>query len=234
MIKIIRYSSIGHRDHGWLKAGHHFSFADYMDADRMGFGVLRVVNDDWIAPGGGFDPHPHRDMEIITYVRSGALTHEDSMGNVGVIAAGDVQVMSAGSGVVHAEYNQGPQPVTLYQIWIYPAQRGVQPRWETRKFPKEALQDTLPVLASGFQQDIHNRALEIAQAARICGGTISAGTTFSHGLINQGYMLISKGSIECDGVLANAGDAIEITQQQLISITAKSDAEVLVIDVPTV
>lgn len=129
MIKVIEYNNLGGADHGWLKAKHHFSFASYQDPNRVKFGPMRVVNDDIVAPKKGFDPHPHNNMEIITYVRKGAITHKDDMGNEGRTVAGDVQVMSAGTGVVHSEYNLEDEDTTLYQIWMFPNKKNVKPRW---------------------------------------------------------------------------------------------------------
>ena len=145
MITRIAYDELGQADHGWLKARHHFSFARYYNPQRMGFGVLRVINDDWIQPGAGFPAHPHQDMEIISYIRSGEITHQDSMGNQGVIATGEVQVMSAGTGVMHSEFNRSREPLTLYQIWIEPNQRGIAPRYDSKPFPRQLQQQQLYV-----------------------------------------------------------------------------------------
>src|SRR5579871_629467 len=147
------FASLGGADHGWLKAKHHFSFSEYGDAKRMGWGALRVWNDDTIAPQTGFPPHPHRDMEIITYVREGAITHQDSLGNKGRTEAGDVQVMSAGTGIRHAEYNLEPQTTTLFQIWIQPSKPGGAPAWGARPFPKSDRSGRFVTLASGFAND---------------------------------------------------------------------------------
>src|SRR5918993_918649 len=136
MIDVRPFNTLGGADHGWLKARHHFSFANYHDAARMNWGRLRVWNDDEIAAGTGFDPHPHRDMEIITYVREGAITHKDNLGNEGRTEAGDVQIMSAGTGVVHAEYNLEPETTKIFQIWIMPDRRGAEPNWGAKQFPK--------------------------------------------------------------------------------------------------
>src|SRR3954452_17083964 len=136
MIDIRPFSSLGHADHGWLNARHHFSFASYHDPSRMGWGRIRVWNDDQIGAKSGFPPHPHRDMEIVTYVRTGAITHQDILGNEGRTGAGDVQVMSAGSGIVHAEYNLEDEATTLFQIWIMPDGRGDSPSWGQRAFPE--------------------------------------------------------------------------------------------------
>jgi len=149
MIDIRKFDSLGHADHGWLNARHHFSFASYHDPARMGWGRIRVWNDDQIAAQNGFPPHPHRDMEIVTYVRTGAITHQDSMGNKGRTGAGDVQVMSAGTGVVHAEYNREDEQTTLFQIWIETDRPGATPGWGAMPFPKDSRQGAFQLLASG-------------------------------------------------------------------------------------
>src|ERR1700677_2703792 len=159
MIDLRPFDSLGGADHGWLQAKHHFSFASYFDADRMDWGALRVWNDDTIAPGQGFPPHPHNDMEIITYVRRGAITHRDNLGNEGRTEAGDVQVMHAGTGITHAEYNREKVPTRLFQIWIMPDRRGVAPRWDTRTFPRG--DNGLSVLASGRPEDASSAALKL-------------------------------------------------------------------------
>src|SRR5579859_6589160 len=169
MIERRPFVSLGGANHGWLNTRHHFSFADYQDADRIHWGALRVWNDDEIAPNTGFPPHPHADMEIITYVREGAITHKDSLGNEGRTAAGDVQVMSAGSGIRHAEYNLEAGPTTLFQIWILPNKAGGQPAWGTKPFPKGERSGRFIALASGFAND--NEALPIRADARVLGAT---------------------------------------------------------------
>jgi redox-sensitive bicupin YhaK (pirin superfamily) len=153
MIDIRPFATLGHADHGWLDARHHFSFADYHDPARMGWGSIRVWNDDEIAAKSGFPPHPHRDMEIVTYVREGAITHQDSMGNKGRTGAGDVQVMSAGTGVRHAEYNLEDEKTTLFQIWVQTDRPGAEPGWGARRFPKDDRAGSFVTLASGFQED---------------------------------------------------------------------------------
>src|SRR5262245_64553320 len=153
MIERRAFESLGGADHGWLKAKHHFSFAGYHDPARMGWGALRVWNDDTIAAGTGFPPHAHANMEIITYVREGAITHQDSLGNKGRTEAGDVQVMSAGTGIRHSEYNQEKDPTTLFQIWIQPSSRGRKPSWGTKPFPKQDRSGRFVTLASGVDGD---------------------------------------------------------------------------------
>ena len=136
MIDIRPFAGLGHANHGWLDARHHFSFAQYHDRNRMGWGAIRVWNDDTIAPNTGFEPHPHNDMEIITFVRTGAITHLDNLGHEGRTAAGDVQVMSAGTGIVHSEFNRESEDTTLFQIWIIPDRKGEAPGWGQREFPR--------------------------------------------------------------------------------------------------
>ena len=173
MIERRKFADLGGADHGWLKAKHHFSFASYYDPERMGWGNLRVWNDDEIAAEFGFPPHPHADMEIITYVREGAITHQDSMGNKGRTEAGDVQVMSAGSGVRHAEYNREDETTRIFQIWIEPNERGGKPAWGAKPFPKADRSGRFVTLASGFASD--TEALPIRADARVMGATVKAG-----------------------------------------------------------
>jgi redox-sensitive bicupin YhaK (pirin superfamily) len=232
MFTIYPYENLGGDDHGWLNAKHHFSFADYHDPARMGFGVLRVINDDLIAAGTGFEPHPHRDMEIITYVRRGAITHRDNMGHEGRTGPGDVQVMSAGRGVVHSEHNRESVETSLFQIWILPNQSGVDPRWEAKAFPKTPVTQALAPLASGRAADITAGALMIHQDATIYGGRLAAGTTIDHPITHQAYVLISEGEVTLDGTPIKKGDGAEATAQKSIRLTARTEAEILVLDVP--
>jgi redox-sensitive bicupin YhaK (pirin superfamily) len=229
MLTIYPYENLGHADHGWLDARHHFSFASYHDPKRHNFGVLRVINDDKVAAGTGFHTHPHRDMEIITYVRSGAITHRDSEGNVGRTGAGDVQVMSAGSGVAHSEHNLENEDTTLYQIWIYPNAKDVQPRWDAREFPKTPVKNALNLIVSGDKND---DVLFIHQDAKIYAGRLNAGTEITHKIKHRVYILVSDGQVEIDGKLLKKGDGAEIIAQAEMQIKAISDCEILVIDVP--
>ena len=175
MIDIRPFDTLGHADHGWLDARHHFSFANYHDPERMGWGNIRVWNDDTIAAQSGFPPHPHRDMEIVTFVRSGAITHRDSLGNEGRTVAGDVQVMSAGTGITHAEYNLEDEQTTLFQIWIIPDRTGDKPGWGQRAFPKATREGGFEVLASGTP-DVDD-ALPIRTDAKVAATTLSTGQT---------------------------------------------------------
>lgn len=233
MITRFPHAGLGHANHGWLDARHHFSFAGYRDPNRIHFGALRVVNDDRIGGGQGFGAHPHDNMEIITYVRSGAISHQDSLGNEGRTVAGDVQVMSAGSGVVHAEYNRENEDTTLYQIWLFPNAQNVTPRWETRAFPKDPVTaGPLPLLVSGQPEHEGQGALFIHQDAAIYGGRLSKGTTLTQGIKHQAYVLASEGSFTLNGVRLDKGDGAEVTDTTSLTIKALEDMEILVLDVP--
>jgi redox-sensitive bicupin YhaK (pirin superfamily) len=231
MIKIYPYENLGHKEISWLSARHHFSFSDYVNPERMSFGKLRVINDDIIKAGTGFGEHPHRDMEIITYVRKGAISHKDNKGNEGKTKAGDVQVMSAGTGIFHSEFNNEEIDTNLYQIWIEPQTNGVEPRWDAAEFPKQS-NDNLQLLVSGRDEDKGKDALYIHQQASIYGGLISQGKTTEHQIKDQIYILISYGEVEIDGQKMKKGDGAEVTDIKSISITALNDSEILIIDVP--
>jgi redox-sensitive bicupin YhaK (pirin superfamily) len=230
MIDVRKFNSLGHADHGWLDARHHFSFADYYDPARMGWGAIRVWNDDKIGAKTGFPPHPHRDMEIITYVRSGAITHQDSMGNKGRTAAGDVQVMSAGTGVQHAEYNLEDEATTLFQIWVQTDKPGAQPSWGAAKFPKADRSGRFVTLASGFAEDAE--ALKINSAARVLGATLAKGETAELMLDpdRHAYLVATQGPIEVNGVRAEARDGVAITGVDKVTITALEVAEIVLVD----
>ncbi len=229
MIDVRPFSSLGGANHGWLNAKHHFSFANYYDPARMSWGRLRVWNDDEIAAQSGFPPHPHADMEIITYVRTGAITHEDSMGNKGRTGAGDVQVMSAGTGVRHAEYNVENETTTLFQIWIETDRRGAQPSWGQREFPKSDRTGRFSVLASGDPAD---GALPINADAKVLGATLNAGEslTYSLGAGRRAYLVPAVGEVEVNGVPLNARDGAAIKDVTEITVTAKVDAELVMVD----
>lgn len=230
MIELRPFNSLGGANHGWLDAHHHFSFADYHDPRRMSWGALRVWNDDVIAPQTGFPPHPHRDMEIITYVREGAITHKDNLGNTGRTAAGDVQVMSAGSGVTHAEYNLEDADTRIFQIWIQPNQRGGAPSWGARPFPKSDRAGQFVVLASGFDED--REALPIRTDARVLGATIKAGETVDYplGSDRHAYLVPATGAVEIEGTRVNARDGVAISALETLTITALEDAELVLVD----
>ena len=224
------FASLGHADHGWLDARHHFSFASYHDPERMGWGALRVWNDDTIAAGAGFPPHPHRDMEIVTFVRSGAITHQDSLGNTGRTAAGDVQVMSAGSGVRHAEVNAEDETTTLFQIWIEPRERGGAPSWGPRPFPRGERSGRFVTLASGFAEDAD--ALPIRADARVLAATLKAGerAVLEVGAGRHAYLVPATGRITVDGQAFNARDGAALTGGAAFEIVATQDAEIVAVD----
>lgn len=230
MIELRPFESLGGENHGWLDAKHHFSFANYHDPKRLHWGSLRVWNDDTIQPKSGFPAHPHRDMEIITYVRKGAITHQDNLGNEGRTEAGDVQVMSAGSGIAHAEYNMEEEVTQLFQIWILPDESGGQPSWGAKPFPKDGRAGQFVTLASGMAND--NDALPIRTNARVAGATIKAGETLRYALGEgrSAYLVPATGKIEVNGVEAKARDGLAIRDEAEIAVTAIEDSEVVLVD----
>lgn len=232
MIKIYLYEDLGGMNISWLKTKYHFSFYKYYNRDRMNFGKLRVINDDIVKAKSGFDTHPHKDMEIITYVRSGAITHKDSEGNEGRTEAGDVQVMSAGSGIRHSEYNLEDEDTAFYQIWIEPNVKGIEPSWSSAKFPKHCNDNNLPLLVSGRKEDYGKDVLHINQEASIYGGRISKNKIINHSINNQAYILLSEGEVEIDGNIMKQGDGCEVTNQSSINIKSISESELVIIDVP--
>jgi redox-sensitive bicupin YhaK (pirin superfamily) len=230
MIELRPYQSLGGGDFGWLNTRHHFSFADYRDPERVHWGRLRVWNDDLIAPGTGFDPHPHQDMEIITYVREGAITHQDSLGNAGRTVAGDVQVMSAGAGIRHAEYNRETVPTRLFQIWIIPDAKGGAPSWDTKPFPKGDRAGRFVTLASGLDGDVD--ALPIRTSARVLGATLNAGQQAEYRLASGrcAYLVPAAGKVEVNGVAVATGDGLAIADETVLHVTAIEDAELVLVD----
>lgn len=233
MIDVRPFASLGGANHGWLKAKHHFSFANYHDPKRMNWGRLRVWNDDEIAAGTGFDAHPHRDMEIITYVREGAITHRDNMGNEGRTGAGDVQIMSAGTGVVHAEYNLEPETTKIFQIWIMPDQRGAKPNWGAKTFPKAGREAAFEVLASGRPGDAGTGALPINVNGAVMAATIARGQTLTQPLATgrAAYLVLAKGAATVNGAALLERDGVGIAREEAVTITATEDAEVVMVEV---
>ena len=224
------FDSLGQHKIDWLHARHHFSFGRYIDRTRMGWGALRVWNDDEIIAGGGFDPHPHQDMEIITYVRSGAITHRDNLGNEGRTEAGDVQVMSAGTGIIHSEFNQEDETTTLFQIWIEPDQTGATPRWESAQFPKNERAGELVVLASNNPQI--EGGLLIHQDAKVIGASLNTGQTVKYPLQpgRHVYLVVADGAIDVNGVSLQNRDAVAIKDEVDISISARENSEIVLVD----
>ena len=228
MITHQRFDDLGSADHGWLKAKHHFSFASYHNSEKMCHGELLVINDDMIAPNTGFDIHPHKDMEIITYVRKGAITHKDNEGNEGRTTAGNVQVMSAGTGIYHSEFNLEDEETNIYQIWIKPKTIGIKPSWNMAEFPKHPVKKSLPLLVSGDK----TASLNINQDARIYAGRLIKGDEIIHNIIGKAYILISDGTISVSGNEAQKGDGLAISEEETVQLEALSDAELLIIEVP--
>ncbi len=234
MIERRAFSSLGRFDNDWLNARYHFSFSGYHDPARVNHGALRVWNDDTIAPKTGFPPHSHADMEIITYVRSGAITHKDSLGNHGRTTAGDVQVMSAGAGVTHAEYNLEDEPTQIFQLWIVPKIQGGQPHWGSAQFPKGDRSGALVALASGFADDQAAGALPIRQDAKVLAATLLAGQTVTLAMAEgrKAYVVLAKGAVEVDGVRLETRDGAAISNVAQVQIVALEEAEVVVVDTP--
>jgi redox-sensitive bicupin YhaK (pirin superfamily) len=231
MIELRPFSSLGTFRNDWLNAHYHFSFARYRHPDRHGFGRLLVWNDDEIAPHTGFDPHPHQNMEIITFIRAGAITHRDSLGHEGVTRAGDVQVMHAGSGIVHAEYNREDEPTTLFQIWILPDRANVEPGWGTRAFPRATGQG-LEILASGRAQDQNSGALPLYADAAVLAARMAPGEQATHQLAEGriAYLVAPTGRVRVNGVEAQARDGLAIMAESSLTIEALEDAEIVLVE----
>ena len=231
MIDIRPFASLGHADFGWLNARHHFSFGHYNDAARMGWGRLRVWNDDEIAAGKGFDPHPHRDMEIITYVREGAITHRDNLGHEGRTEAGDVQIMSAGTGVTHSEYNLEPTPTKIFQIWILPDVSGAKPNWGAKTFPKAGREAKFEVLASGRAGDTD--ALPLNADAAVMATTLAKGQSLTLTLApgRAAYIVPARGSATLNGRVLGERDGAAIEGETEVTIVANDEAELVLVEV---
>ena len=231
-MEIRRAGERGHAQHGWLDSYHSFSFADYYDARHMGFGPLRVINEDRVQPGMGFGTHGHRDMEIITYVLSGRLEHKDSIGTGSVIAPGDVQAMSAGRGVRHSEFNPSPaEPTHFLQIWIEPAVTGVEPRYQQTRFPEEEKRGRLRLIASS---DGAEGSVRIHQDARVYAALVTGDEALSHALApgRRAYVHVVRGSAHVNGTQLAAGDAAKIEREGAVGIDRGDDAEILLFDLP--
>ena len=229
MLQLRSRETLDHADHGWLKALHHFTVSPKGNPAHAPLGALVVWNDDEIAPGTGFGLHGHADMEIVTYVREGAVTHKDSAGHIGRTAKGDVQVMSAGTGIRHSEHNDGEDPLKLFQIWLLPHQCGGAPRWDSRKFPKADRAGRLIVLASGDRKDTD--ALQIRADARVLGATLLAGTSVTHplGRFRNAYLAPAQGVILVNGQRVAVGDGIAVTDEPVLTIAAAEDAELILV-----
>jgi hypothetical protein len=232
MIELRPFASLGHADHGWLDARHHFSFASYRDPARMNWGRLRVWNDDAIAPGTGFDPHGHRDMEIVTFVREGAITHRDNLGNEGRTEAGDVQIMSAGTGIVHAEYNLEQVTTRIFQIWIVPDRTGGAPRWGSRVFPKGGRAAGFEILASGRPADAGGEALPINADAAVLAATLAPGQVLRHALApgRIAYLVPASGAVTINGHAASTRDGVAIRDETALEIAATAATELVMVE----
>ncbi len=232
MLTIRKAQDRGHADHGWLNSYHSFSFADYYDPAHMGFSVLRVINEDRVQAGEGFPTHAHRDMEIVSYVLEGALQHKDSLGNGSVIRPGDVQRMSAGTGVRHSEYNSSTQePVHFLQIWILPCANGMAPGYEQKNFPSAELDGRLRLLAS---PDGRETSVTIHQDAYLYAAKLQANASISHALAPQrrAYVQVARGQLTLNGATLNAGDGARIENETKLKLVAKNSVEVLLFDLP--
>ncbi|QQG36363.1 MAG: pirin family protein [Micavibrio aeruginosavorus] len=233
MIRVYPKDALGVFESDGLDSRYHFSFGKYHASHRMGFGPLRVINDDLIRAGRGFDLHPHRDMEIITYVRTGAVHHRDSLGNQGRTGAGDVQVMSAGTGIAHAEYADPNEDTTLFQIWIKPDAKGLPPRWEQAVLPRAPRESDLQILVSGRKADQRPGVLRIHQDAAIYGGALLQGRALIHDVRGPTgvYVVVSSGEIALNAADLKAGDGAEVTGEPKLTIRGLTDAELLAIEV---
>ncbi|MFG0335465.1 MAG: pirin family protein [Maioricimonas sp. JB049] len=232
MIERRPFESLGGADHGWLDARHHFSFASYHDAERTSWGALRVWNDDTIQPGTGFPPHPHADMEIVTYVLSGALEHRDSMGNGEVLRPGEFQRMSAGTGITHSEFNPSEsEPVHLYQIWLYPERKGIEPSYEQKAFPAGQRQHRLQLVAS---PDAADGSLRIHQDARIFLANLKGNRAVRHELSSDrhAWLQVLRGNVRLNDTSLGTGDGAAVSDETTLTIAADDHAEVMLFDLP--
>ncbi|WP_437227937.1 pirin family protein [Planctomicrobium sp. SH661] len=230
MIRIRPASERGHANHGWLNAAHTFSFSSYYDPQHMGFRSLRVMNEDRVAPGQGFGTHPHRDMEIVTYVLEGALEHKDSMGNGEVLRPGEFQRMSAGTGITHSEFNpSATEPVHLYQIWLLPERKGIEPSYEQKQFPDTTLRNQLRVVAS---RDAREGALQIHQDASIYLSRLDSGASVSHTLPpgRHAWLQVLRGSVTLNGQLLQTSDGAAVSDESRLEIVADDAAEIMLFD----
>ena len=230
MIKIRKSEERGHADHGWLKAYHSFSFADYYDPEHMGFRTLRVINEDRVAPSQGFGTHPHRDMEIVTYMLGGELEHKDSMGNGSIIKAGEVQYMSAGTGVLHSEFNpSNKQTGHLLQIWILPNQKGLPPLYDQKHYNREQKINQLKLIVSPTGED---DSIKIRQDAKIYASVLEKGKTLKYSLSKNrfAWIQIAKGSIDLNGNKLSAGDAANLSGEAQLTFNSIEEVEFLLFD----
>jgi redox-sensitive bicupin YhaK (pirin superfamily) len=232
MLNVRKSQDRGAASFGWLRSQHTFSFGHYYDPAHMHIGPLRVINEDHVAPGRGFDPHSHKDMEIISYVLDGALEHKDSMGNGSVLRYGDVQRMSAGTGVTHSEYNGSKtEPAHFLQIWVIPSEAGGAPGYEEKHFDTDSKKGRLRLIAS---KDGREGSVSLRQDAAIYASILDGVDRVDHALLagRQAYVQVARGSVTVNGVALDAGDAVHVAEEAVISLSGAKDAEVLVFDLP--
>jgi len=230
MISVRKSADRGHFDHGWLDTRHTFSFGRYYDPRQMGFRSLRVINEDWVKPGKGFGTHPHEDMEIVTYVLDGGLAHRDSLGTGSVIRPGELQRMTAGTGITHSEYNPSPnEPVHLYQIWLEPEREGLEPSYEQREFPEQERKNRLRLVAS---PDGSDGSLTIRQDARLFLATLDGERSVTHHVSpgRHAWLQVLKGKIALNGLSLNAGDGASVSEESELAIRSDGASEVLLFD----
>lgn len=230
MIQVRKAQDRGHANHGWLDTYHTFSFASYRDPQHMGFRSLRVMNEDFVQPGQGFGTHPHNDMEIVTYVLEGALEHKDSMGNGEVLRPGEFQRMSAGTGITHSEFNpSGAEPVHLYQIWLFPERKGIEPSYEQKRFSTEERHNRLRLVASRNAED---GSLLIHQDARIYLSNMEAGHTVNHQLPpgRHAWLQVLRGHVSLNGTALDRSDGAAVSEEATLTIQADDDAEIMLFD----
>lgn len=230
MIHLRKAADRGHADHGWLDTWHTFSFATYQDTAHVRFRALRVMNEDRVAPGQGFGTHPHRDMEIVTYVLSGALEHKDSMGNGEVLRPGEFQRMSAGTGITHSEFNpSSTEPVHLYQIWLFPERKGIEPSYEQKKFDEVGRRNRLQLVAS---PDAAEGSLLIHQDARIYLANLDEGEQVGQELAEgrHAWLQVLRGSVKLNGESLDTSDGAAVSDESTLTIEATADAEIMLFD----
>lgn len=230
MIQVRRAQDRGHANHGWLDTYHTFSFASYQDPGHMRFRALRVMNEDVVAPGQGFGTHPHHDMEIVTYVLSGALEHRDSMGNGQVLRPGEFQRMSAGTGITHSEFNpSATEPVHLYQIWLFPERKGIEPSYEQKQFPAAERHNRWRLVAS---RDARDGSLRLHQDARIYLASLDAGHSVDHNLAagRHAWLQVLRGCVALNGVVLDTSDGVAVSDETLLAVRADQDAEIMLFD----
>ena len=235
MITVFPFNKLGNHNYGWLNAHYHFSFANYYHPKRCGFPPLIVWNDDTIQPGTGFPMHSHRDMEIITYIRQGAITHEDSLGNKGVTRSDEIQIMSAGTGITHSEYNEEEEETVLFQIWIQPAQKNLKPRWENVTIHQKTKTGIYP-LASGEKKFKSSQILKIYQDATlyIINGNVNDCFKYVLEPDRQIYLVVSKGSVNMNEIRANESDGVRIIDERNINFIFQGNSELIILDLPNI